>query len=647
MSEASATAAPEVIVKPARNWTPRRVFWLAAILLLVGGMAYDAARPVDDAYITFRFAENFAKGFGLSFNAGAPPVEGYTSFGQVLLMAPLTKFNKRVAPFAAVALGILAWAGVVALTWKHIYGLRQGPLGRPEWFTILFLAACNPAIVWAWSGMETALFALCWVAAWTVHQKEYQQNQWPWTSALLTFAAGLLHPEGILIGVVLGAAWFIPVRKERLNQALLYLGLAFGLFGLYWLWRWHYFGYFFPNTYYAKVGSGGRLLLKGLGYVALGFVSSAVPVYLIYLKISRFNTWRTWPRWLVLALGMVGAVVVFNILVGGDYFPFQRFLLPAFPFIALATWQLWTDHRAALAIKREAELKEIAAEEGGAAPVDEEPVKKGRPWLWAVIMLLLLNLWSNLVPLQMKQYKLMQGAVPEFISTGGALANLLPKNAAIATIPIGALGYFSDRPIVDLMGLADVHIAHLPVATGERNVGHEKFDYKYVLDEEPDVIMQLPATFGYGETGWNLWLRKTTLNPQQYAIYDDPRLEQNYQLCWFPVDKRVIKKSKDKKQKQQKADFGAYGYVRKDRMADKSAKCRPLPPLLADRAFVEYQQFVEANQKMFGNKRLGMWKFSGAKGRKAAQPAPAAPPPAGEPVAVTPPPELQDEPAEK
>ena len=33
----------------------------------------------DDAFVSFRYAENLINGYGLVFNPGEPPVEGYTN----------------------------------------------------------------------------------------------------------------------------------------------------------------------------------------------------------------------------------------------------------------------------------------------------------------------------------------------------------------------------------------------------------------------------------------------------------------------------------------------------------------------------------------------------------------------------------------
>ena len=43
----------------------------------------------DDAYITYRYAHNLAMGYGITWNPGFPPTEGYTNFLLVLILAPV------------------------------------------------------------------------------------------------------------------------------------------------------------------------------------------------------------------------------------------------------------------------------------------------------------------------------------------------------------------------------------------------------------------------------------------------------------------------------------------------------------------------------------------------------------------------------
>src|SRR5690348_12188698 len=45
----------------------------------------------DDSYISFRYARNFAHGYGLVFNPGYEHVEGYSNFLWVVLLAALDR----------------------------------------------------------------------------------------------------------------------------------------------------------------------------------------------------------------------------------------------------------------------------------------------------------------------------------------------------------------------------------------------------------------------------------------------------------------------------------------------------------------------------------------------------------------------------
>src|SRR5256885_15747624 len=61
----------------------------AALALLVFGLLIVRYWPftVDDTYITLRYAANLAAGQGPSWNVRSQPIEGYTSFLWMLLMA--------------------------------------------------------------------------------------------------------------------------------------------------------------------------------------------------------------------------------------------------------------------------------------------------------------------------------------------------------------------------------------------------------------------------------------------------------------------------------------------------------------------------------------------------------------------------------
>ena len=68
-----------------------RLLPVGAFLLLFLWLPID---PAEDAHIMFRYAENFASGQGLVWNAGLPPVEGATEFLWTLLLALPAFLNK-------------------------------------------------------------------------------------------------------------------------------------------------------------------------------------------------------------------------------------------------------------------------------------------------------------------------------------------------------------------------------------------------------------------------------------------------------------------------------------------------------------------------------------------------------------------------
>ena len=63
------------------------LLWICAALLAVEA-SYGLC-PQDDAFISFRYAANLARGDGLVFNPGMPPVEGYTNFLWTVLFCAL------------------------------------------------------------------------------------------------------------------------------------------------------------------------------------------------------------------------------------------------------------------------------------------------------------------------------------------------------------------------------------------------------------------------------------------------------------------------------------------------------------------------------------------------------------------------------
>ena len=85
------------------------------------------------------------------------------------------------------------------------------------------------------------------------------------------------------------------------------------------------------------------------------------------------------------------------------------------------------------------------------------------------------------------------------VEKGLAAAAVTTPDAHVAAAAAGAIGYFSGRYVVDMLGKSDRFVARLPMRQAIRQdpltyfyPGHLKWDYSYSIGRlEPDVVTQL------------------------------------------------------------------------------------------------------------------------------------------------------------
>ena len=110
---------------------------------------------LDDAFISFRYAENFAAGHGLVFNPGER-VEGYTTFLWVLILAAGKAIGLRVIPLSQILGALFTLGTVLLLLFAHRFSSRISASGAL--LAALFLGTCGAFTPWPSSGMEVSLF---------------------------------------------------------------------------------------------------------------------------------------------------------------------------------------------------------------------------------------------------------------------------------------------------------------------------------------------------------------------------------------------------------------------------------------------------------------------------------------------------------
>jgi hypothetical protein len=442
---------------------------------------------VDDAFIHLRFAHHLAQGLGLVWNPGEAPVEGFTSPLYVVLLAALEKAG--FSPIALIpVLGTGATLVILLLSWN--LGARLNPARPIENLLALILTCISPPVLyWQTAGLEIPLYTALLIAA-ALSYLSYRQHAilTGWVGVLFAITA-LTRPEGLLLfGVTLAFEGLIRLlKRQRLfDQPLLMMIVGFMCFYVpVFFWKWAYFGELLPNTYYAKTGGGLTQIMGGLTYVVKNFLyyifpATVVPLALFVVRLSRMG----WPKKfafermyvVVLATSILGLCVI-N---GGDHFPLGRFFAPAIPLVFVVT--------------SASGLSDLFDDDAQAALL--------RPVFLAVSLGLAIVYWQPWNVAQQQRTISIPLANPArqehlpswetgFILMGRTLPTIASADDSIAAVPIGAIGYYSNLKVIDMVGLVDPVIAHEPfdpVYSATWRPGHDKGDGQYVLSQQPDYI---------------------------------------------------------------------------------------------------------------------------------------------------------------
>lgn len=406
---------------------------------------------LDDAFISFRYAENLSSGNGPVYNAGER-VEGYTCFLWVVLLAAAGRAGFHT-PAASQFLGSLFAVGTILLAFQaHRFTRRVTP--QDAALAALLLGTCGAFTPWASSGMEVTLFAFLTLLSFLLGMKLNEEPAG--RSSILTGVVlallSLTRPEGLLVAGVITVDLLFSGNHRR-NSFRVVAAFA-AIFVPYYLWRYSYYGYPLPNTFYAKVGSSAEQVGRGLRY-ALRFAAAILPLGVVF-AVSLRRSWSEGLRIGVLAvLGYSGYVIA----VGGDIMPAFRFFAPVLPILCII---------AASSIHR---------------------IQKPRTAHLIVLLSVLYNLAQILYNPQINEYIRADTVVEDGREAGLWLKQHALPNAVIATNTGGSVPYYSELRSVDMLGLNDVHIAHRQIPwMGKGPAGHEKGDGRYVLSKKPGYI---------------------------------------------------------------------------------------------------------------------------------------------------------------
>lgn len=442
---------------------------------------------LDDPFITFRYAQHLVQGHGLVWNPGEKPVEGFTSFGWTMLSALGIQLGVHPLAFAK-AVGVLAVVGLMLAPLTRLNAVNRTWTGRAV--AAVLIGACPLLAFYAMSGMEHILFAWVVFVGLLVYMRSLESDRRDrdaYVAMAIFGLAGMIRPEGL---GVFGIVWLYEAFRATASGALALaaprLGLLAAAFSVVWLpffvWRFGYFGYPFPNTYYAK-HTGGGLMQWALG---VKYLLSGAHLYLVAplafaLGALGANGRSDRDRERAPAFGAVPFMVWFLVaylgyivLVGGDdtsAFPSVRFFVPVLPVAYLLAARGVERIRRPLA----AALVLVALVVAGYFSDIQRFIAINGP-----VLAFDKGLVAGLHGLTLARQSGYEAPV-----LSRWIRERVGPEGTIAVPWAGAVAYYSQVRVVDMLGLNDEHIAHLP----KRQHGIDvKMDPDYILARKPDLI---------------------------------------------------------------------------------------------------------------------------------------------------------------
>ncbi len=457
---------------------------------------------LDDSFITYRYAQNAARGAGLVYNEGDVTLSTTAPLYAVLLAAlsfVVPDFHVLGGLLGAVSIGMGGWL---------LYELLPSRISTPIriWAGLIYTLS---SVLWLALGMETALWMTLVLAAIRLAQLER------WLAAgLLIGLATLTRPDAALPGALLGlmavgtivnrfnirTRWWQPLPAYALAAIIPVV-----IFGV---WAWATYGSPLPLTLGAKsaqaaLGITGFGIFvdtgEGLGLIAESLFSQS-SLYVTFALLALFGlSSRLAPvAWLV----MLWAVLHFLAYTLLGVAPYRWYYVPLLPaLIVLMAFGLETIYARLLARKitiapalvAVMALFPLLAEVNSFVRIADIMERGGTP----DAMLPIVD-WDA------------------YRQVGAWLRTQTPLDATVGLAEVGQVGFYAERWMTDYLGLLQ------PEAVGMLERGDL---YSWLVGYAPDYLVfqrfrqGLMVLYNHyiGEDAWFL------ASYQQVAEFDDPR----------------------------------------------------------------------------------------------------------------------------
>ncbi len=493
--------------------TLRKALPFVLIALALAARIIPGSRPVDDLFITYRYARNILNGSGFVYNPGEHVMGTTTPLFTFLMVALGALTGGTQAPFQTLSMGVsmLADAATCILLWQ--LGKRAGSE----------LAGAAAGLVWAIApfsvtfaigGMETSVVVFLMIAAvYTFVEKRYT------LTGLFAILALLTRPDTILlVGPLFLDRSIRALRGEKVSWSE---ALVFFLPGLAWLaFSTWYFGTPIPHSVAAKLevylldpaSSLTRLMqhyaTPFLEYNTLGAplaVGIGILLYPFLYIVGALKAWRSDRRLLVYLIYPWLYLIVFSL---PNPLIFRWYMTPPLPSYFLF-----------ILIGMDKVLRDIFNFRSRRKAENTSPNAAWRTWLPALLVLLIpfsstLTEWRlhpdhgpNRPAPEMAWFKLEQ----LYMQASAEIAPLMDSNTVMAAADVGVLGFFTPARILDTVGLNSPESLQYYPIDPSLYANNYAVPSELILDEKPDWVVLLDVA-----------IRKTAMV--------DERIWQDYEL---------------------------------------------------------------------------------------------------------------------
>ncbi len=479
------------------------VFLSLSITLAIYWWGYDKPTyGIDDANIYFVYMKHLAQGHGFVWNIGGERVEGFTSLLWTLIGA---LFYKLSGEHFVWFLFLLSFILVHFTLYNLLLFIRRCNLTADRLITntdvIIMALLLFPLGFLEWnimSLMETGLW-LFLIVNLTLQLCNHYLLARPVNLPLFSLMLMVMiptRPESIAYGLLFICLLFIASATEDGFKKAIYrilppllsytvtLAVVIG-------WRISYFGYPFPNTYYAKVSSDTKdNIVRGLSYLHKFFyeypqAAFTVAIGLVFAAVLLAK-WRREGKKLQLSPNdkaqailqlVIFCTLCLPVITGGDHFKFSRFYQCMMPltYASVLNYTFWNKNIGQFTIEKRSYRVLLTAA------------------LLFGIFFIAKSTWYDLTtPEKFTATRVL----PEFYHArnGRTIADkenttfdICTHYPSVGILAAGGFAYDYNGPTIDLMGLNSTLMAHATrVKVGVRN--HASFDINTFWKLMPDMV---------------------------------------------------------------------------------------------------------------------------------------------------------------